>query len=558
MRYHKKNITAYASVWMLMSGIFCYGTELRQVPELHNLRAVSGDSRVDLIWDQPSAYNVAGDEALFFEIVRRGPGAKEFKRINKLLWTTNVYGDFIGEISGDYTYRVRGIFVSEDGETKSYSAWSPEVVGSPHKSTTEGLLTEIQEASFRYFYDYRHPISGLAREKTPYRRAEKIDELTVLDIKDARGWHNLCTTGASGMGMFNLVVGVERGFISREEGVAWALQMLRFLDTKAERFHGAFSHWLMGSTGKTRPFAGKEDNAADIVETAFLASGFIVLREYFSGSNPEEREIRKLSDSLWRGIEWDWFVAAKDNHGGAMLWHWSPDYGWDKNHPIRGFNEAQIVYILGLASPTYPIKAASYHEGWVYERYGSKRTEFGIPMSLGHGFGGPLFFTHYSYLGFDPRVISYKNETYFEHFRKVCKVQVKYAQSKADIFKGYDELWGLTASADPGGYMAHAPGSHDNGTITPTAAISSMPYVQSESLDCLKIMYTKYGKNIWRDFGFTDAFNLSEDWVSETLIGIDVGTIAPMIENHRTGLCWKVFMRAPELKTAIAIMNGEL
>jgi hypothetical protein len=326
--------------------------------------------------------------------------------------------------------------------------------------------------------------------------------------------------------------------------------MLRFLDTKSHHFHGAFSHWLDGATGETYHFAGKEDDGADIVETAFLASGLLALREYFQGDSRDEREIRRLADSLWRGIEWDWFVTEK-SPGGALFWHWSPNYGWEKNHPVRGFNEAQIVYILALASPTHPIQPRSYYKGWLHKNYGHRRTEFGIKLNLGRSLGGPLFFTQYSYLGLDPRAISYEGESYFAHFQKLCRVQVKYAESKADAFKGYGPLWGLTSSSDPNGYARHAPGRSDNGTISPTAAISSMPYLPQESVAAINTMYLKYGKLLWRDFGFTDAFNLSQDWTSEVLIGIDAGPIAPMIENYRSGLCWRTFMHAPEIKRVV-------
>jgi len=555
-RYKKTAVTVLISVLIMSVVTFVQGAVPRVAAELQNIRALGRFGRIDLVWGQPPACKVSGvppGDALFFEIERRDPGAKVFHRINRLLWTTNVYGDYLGKTGGTYSYRVRGIFVSGKNNV-SFSDWSPIVSATAHKGTGDILLTEIQEASFRYFYDFRHPVSGLAREKTPFRKIESIDELTPNYVGRIRGLRNLCTTGASGMGMFNLIVGVERGFITRQEGIDWSLQMLRFLDTEADHFHGAFSHWLDGGTGETYHFAGIEDNGADIVETAFMASGFIVLREYFRGDSRDEREIRRLSDSLWRGIEWDWFVTEK-SRGGSLFWHWSPQYGWDKNHSVRGFNEAQIVYILALASPTHAVEPRSYYQGWMHKNYGQKRTEFGVPMSLGRGLGGPLFFTHYSYLGFDPKSISYEGQSYFEHFQKFCEVQVKYAESKADRFKGYGPLWGLTSSTDRKGYAGHAPGSRDNGTIAPTAAISSMPYLPEESLEFLELLYVKYAELLWRDFGFTDAFNLSQNWTAETLIGIDAGPIAPMIENHRSGLCRKIFMRAPEIKRVVGILN---
>jgi hypothetical protein len=531
-------------------------------PELQHIRALSRCGRIDLVWEQspvtlPDLPNKEASPGylLFFEIERRNPGEDHFRRINKLLWTTNVYGDYLGEKRGLYAYRVRGIFVSEDGKKITTSAWSPVVEASPVKVTQDGLITDMQEASFRYFYNWRHPISGLAREKTPNRAIKTVTRITPGYVRLVRDLRNLCTTGATGMGMFNLIVGVERGFITREEGAAWALQMLRFLSTNVTRFHGAFPHWLYGDTGHVRPFSGKEDNGADTVETAFLASGFIVLREYFTGNSAAEREIRTLADALWKGIEWDWFTRGQSD--GVLYWHWSPEYDWNKNLPVLGFNEAAILYVLAIVSPTHAIHADSYRKEWRPKQYGTVRTEFGVPMILGHGFGPPLFFTHYSYLGLDPRKISYNGEPYFAHFQKFCDVQVKYAASKADRFTGYGPLWGLTSCPSPKGYKAHAPGMNDDGTIAPTAALSSMPYMTKESISFLEVLYKQYGEKLWKDYGFTDAFNLTEDWEAPVLLGIDAGPIAPMIENARSQLCWNTFMKAPEIQKALTQLNDE-
>jgi len=539
--------TVLLALAAIFAGVTAHADSSGPAPELQSLRALSRHHRVDLVWEQ--------GEALFFEIERRGPGESEFRRINKRLWTTNVYGDYIGNAEGLRAYRVRAIYVSPDGESTTVSDWSRVVEAAPRESTEEEFLTEIQEASFRYFYDWRHPVSGLAREKTPPRVARGGRWLEPRLVDHIRDMRQLCTTGATGMGMFNLVVGVERGFITREEGTAWALQMLRFLSTKAERFHGAFSHWLYGDTGKTRPFAGREDNGADSVETSFLASGFIVLREYFTGDKAEEREIRELADSLWRDIEWDWFSRGVPD--GPLYWHWSPDYGWAKNHPVRGFNESAILYVLGLASPTHPIDLEAYHKGWRRPEYGEKRNVFGVTMSLGQGLGPPLFWTHYSYLGLDPRAIHYDGASYFEHFKRFCEVQVRYAQSKRDTFKGYGPLWGLTSSANPNHYKGHRPGEKDDGTIAPTAALSSMPYLPEASQSCLRILYNEHGRKLWKDYGFTDAFNYTKDWIAPLLLGIDAGPIAPMIENHRTGLCWTIFMKAPEVQAALARLDAQ-
>ena len=490
-----------------------------------NVQAYSKQLRVDLVWsasNSPSSY----------EIQRADNSGGVFQTLSNAFPKLTTYSDFIGHAGSNYTYRVRSIKTDEQGQPLT-SDWSGPVVGRPQPLDLEQLLTEVQEAHFRYFYDYGHPVSGLAR---------------ISSTRDS----DTIGIGANGMGLFNLVVGVERGFITRQEAVERILKQLQFLSEKADRFHGAFPHLLNGATGKTIPFS-KFDDGADIVETAFLMEGIIFVREYFSGSDTGEVEIRRLANNLWQGVEWNWFVGEKDGKP-ALLWHWSPNYGWKMNHTISGFNECQIVYILALASPTHPVPPKVYWQGWETTNYGSARIQYGIPLELAHNIGPPLFWTHYSYLGLDPAKIYYHGKSYSEIFNDFCRVQIRYAESKSNVFKGYGQLWGITASRGPDGYKPFAPGTRDNGTLAPTAALSSIPYVPDESRSCLLEMYQKYGSQLWGPFGFYDAFNCSRDWVARGYLGIDEGPIAPMIENYRSGLCWKIFMKAPELKPVIKLL----
>ncbi len=397
---------------------------------------------------------------------------------------------------------------------------------------TRALLTEVQQAGVRYFYDFGHPVSGLTRVGT-----ERAPEL--------------CEIGGTGWGCFNLIVAAERGFVPRADVVQRVQTMLRFLSTKADRYHGAFPHWMNGETGKTIPF-NKEDDGADLVETAFLAQGLLAFREYFTADTPAEKEIRTLSDQLWRDIDWTWF--ATEEGGRAMLrWHWSPTVGWKKNVGIQGFNETHIVYVLALGSPTHPVPAKFYWQGWQGggARFSTPRDDFGIPMTLGRGMNMPLFFAHYSYMGFDPHALSFDGRSYFDQLRDLCRVHVAYAQTKADTFKGYGPLWGLTASRGPKGYKAFSPGKNDDGTISPTAALSSLPYVPEESLAFLREMQKNHRPKLWGTYGFADSFNLSQDWVAVGYLGNNVGTIAPMIENYLSGLCWTTFMKAPEIQVTL-------
>ena len=469
-----------------------------------------------------------------YEVQRASTPLGPFKELRNNLPQLTVYNDFAGEAATNF-YRVRSIQTNSIGHVLP-SDWSKPVEGRSAGLDPDKLLTDVQRASFDYFYLYAHPVSGLARAS-------------------ARRDPDICAIGASGMGLFNLGVGIERGFITRQEGAEQTLKELRFLSETADRFHGAFPHFINGRTGAVIPFS-KYDDGADIVETAYLMEGVLFAREYFSGTNAEETEIRSLANSLWRGVEWDWFVNQSSPIP-AMIWHWSPKYSFKVNLFILGFNECQIVYVLALASPTHPIQSKCYWEGWESGNYAAEGMQYGVHIQIGgwSDVGPPLFFTHFSYLGLDPHLLTFRGRSYFDHFRDFCRVQVLYAESKSEVHKGYGPLWGITASAGPDGYRAFAPGLNDNGTLAPTASLSSMPYVPAESKSCLLEMYQNYGKQLWGPFGFYDAFNFSRNWVSKTYLCIDEGPIAPMIENYRTGLCWNTFMKAPEIGPVVKVIN---
>lgn len=496
-----------------------------------NVRALSRQLRVDLLWD-------ARDGSQIYQVQRASAAAGPFESLPEQVASANAYSDFIGSSGGQFYYRVRAVHHGQTNQPPIYSEWSAVRKASPQPFREKELLTEVQESGFRYFYDYAHPASGLARVGTS---------------KGA----DTCSIGGTGWGLYNLVVGVDRGFVTRREGAARTLKILRFLSGTTDRFHGAFPHWVNGATGKVISFS-QFDDGADLVETGFLMEGVLLVREYFHGHNDTESEIRRLADQMWRGVEWDWFAREKDGQCG-LVWHWSPDYGWKKDHVIHGFNECQIVYVLSLASPTHPVEPRFYWGGWQSAtNYGVVRTQFGVPLTLGRDIAPPMFWTHYSYLGLDPHQISYDGRSYFDHFRDFCRVQILYANSRSNDFKGYGPLWGLTASRGPKGYRAFAPGPRDNGTIAPTAALSSMPYVPEASRAFLYETYQRYGKTLWGPFGFYDAFNFSENWVSGDYLGNEVGPIAPMIENYRSGLCWKTFMAAPEIQSALRSLTNSL
>ncbi len=408
----------------------------------------------------------------------------------------------------------------------------------------EALLDTVQRQTLKYFWDFAEPNSGMARE-----RFHPDGEYPQND-------KHIVTTGGSGFGLMALIVGIDRNFIPREEGVKRLDKIANFL-ASADRYHGAWSHWINGETGKTQPF-GKMDNGGDLVETSFLAQGFIVIREYLKNGNEEEKLVAAKYDELWKGIDWKWYTNNKD----VLYWHWSPDYNWEMNFPLEGYNETLITYIMAAASPTHPISPAAYHKGWA--RSGNIKTsnkKYNLPLILKHNgaeeFGGPLFWAHYSYLGLNPKGLSDQYANYWDLNVNHSKIDYLYCVENPKNFEGYGKnMWGLTASYTKNndgsiGYTAHSP-TNDSGVISPTAAISSIPYTPEESLKAMSYFYNDLHKLTWGPAGFYDAFSLEgEDWIARKYLAIDQGPMIVMIENYRSGLIWELFMGADEVKQGL-------
>lgn len=393
--------------------------------------------------------------------------------------------------------------------------------------TDEELLTLVQQQTFNYFWDFAHPASGMARERN-----------TSGD---------LVTSGGSGFGIMAIIVGIERGFITRQQGIERLDKILDFLET-ADRFHGVWPHWINGNTGEVIPFS-TNDNGGDLVETSFLVQGLIAFRQYLNSGNATESALITRINALWQEVEWDWY--RRDNQQ-VLYWHWSPDKGWAMNMQIKGWNECLITYFLAAASPTHTIPKSVYDQGWASNGGMQNGNIYeSVPLPLGSPFGGPLFFTHYSFLGLDPRNLSDAYANYWQQNTNHSLINYKYCVRNPKQFVGYNEnCWGLTASDNHVGYSAHSP-TNDLGVITPTAALSSFPYTPDESMEALKFFYYIYGDKLWGNYGFYDAFNITEGWVANSYLAIDQGPIIIMIENYRTGLLWDLFMSAPEVQTAM-------
>ncbi len=389
------------------------------------------------------------------------------------------------------------------------------------------LLTKVQEETFKYFWDFAHPVSGLARER------------------NSSG--NTVTIGGSGFGIMAIIVGIERGFISRQQGVDRLETIVNFLQN-ADRFHGVWPHWMDGNTGNVIPFS-PDDDGADLVETAFMIQGLLTVRQYLNGSNSQELGIITKITQMWEEVEWDWFTKGGED---VLYWHWSPNFQWQKNLQIRGWNESMIIYVLAAASPTHSINSSVYHQGWA--RSGgivNGNIYYNIDLPLGSNLGGPLFFAHYSFLGLDPRNLSDQYANYWTQNVNHSLINRAYCIDNPKNYLLYSEsCWGLTASDNHMGYSAHSP-SNDLGVITPTAAISSIPYTPTESLEAIRFFYYLLGDKLWGQYGFHDAFNVNEDWYANSYLAIDQGPIIIMIENYRSALLWDLFMGDSEVQAGL-------
>jgi hypothetical protein len=363
---------------------------------------------------------------------------------------------------------------------------------------------------------------------------------------------HIVTSGGSGFGVMALLVGIERGFITREEGRTQLEKIVHFLET-ADRFHGAWPHWWNGETGKTKPFS-KYDDGGDLVETSYMLQGLLCVRQYFIDGTTEEQRLAARIDKLWKEVEFDWYRNGKN----VLYWHWSPDYGWKMNFPVRGYNECLIIYVLAASSPTHAVPAEVYHEGWAENGKINQVSSYG-----GHTLhmryqgnppqGGPLFWSQYSYLGLDPGGLKDKYADYWEENKNLSLINYQWCVDNPKNYKGYGRNnWGLTASYSVDGYSGHAPSlKADLGVISPTAALSAFPYTPEQSMAAMRHWYTDMNDKIWGPYGFYDAFSEQANWFPRQYLAIDQGPAVVMMENYRSGLLWRLFMSCPEIKEGL-------
>ena len=505
------------------------------LPTPQKVSAVGYDRHVDVRWDPVQ------DAALDRYVIYRALDGKDFRPIGIQIPGTQRFSDFLGTSGVTAQYKVAAM----DRHYRQSQLSNP-VSASTRELSDDELLTMLQEACFRYYWEAADPHSGMARENIP-------------------GDERMVATGASGFGIMALVTGASRQLITREEAVDRLAKIVSFLET-GQRYHGAWSHYMDGNTGKTMPVFGTFDNGGDLVETSFLMQGLLAARQYFHGRTEKEQSLYRRITQLWETVEWDWYRETPQSD--FLYWHWSSQWSWQIHHPLIGFNEVMITYLLAIASPTHGVPADLYYSGWAGQsetairyrggwssavdgdHYGNGHTYFGTKLDVGVGTGGPLFFTHYSYMGFDPhRLHDRYTSSYFDNNRNLALVNRGYSIANPKHFAGYGpNAWGLTASDGPMGYLPHAPDNgSDDGPLTLTGALASFPYTPEASLAAFNHFYRDLGDQLWDIYGPRDAFNPSQNWVSNIYMGLNQAPITVMIENYRTGLVWKSFMANPEI-----------
>lgn len=404
------------------------------------------------------------------------------------------------------------------------------------------LLDIVEKQTFEYFWSGAEPNSGLARER--------ININGIYPEND----HDIVTIGGSGFGILALIAGIDRKYISRKEGIERFERIVSFLE-KADRFHGAWPHWLEGKTGKIKPF-GDNDNGGDLVESSFLLQGLLTARQYFQNGNEQEKKLANRINKLWKEVDFNWYRKDGQN---VLYWHWSPDKAWIMNFPVHGYNECMIMYILAASSPTHNIPSDVYQEGWaengkIKHIANYKSDTLHLLMQANQKNGGPLFWSHYSFLGLNPFRLKDQYADYGKEMATMSKINYQWCVDNPKNFKGYGkDNWGLTASYSVKGYAAHSPNTNDDlGVIAPTAAISSIVYTPKQSIDAIRNWYFNKKDKLWGKYGFYDAFSETDNWYPKQYLAIDQGPQVVMIENYRTSLLWKLFMSCPEVKEGLA------
>lgn len=513
--------------WVFVLLLSCISKEKdNQTP---NIIGIGYDRHVELRWNA-----LPGVEK--YKIFASSDGENFTERATV---ADTIYMDFVNDLGSNLKLIYKIVGDAEDSEIGLVSVTTKDF-------NDEELLDMVQYYTFRYFWEGAEPTSGLAAERIHIDGEYPYDDAHIV------------TTGGTGFGLFGILTGIEREWITRHEGVARLEKIVNFLES-ADRFHGIWPHWIDGQTGKVSPF-DRYDNGADLVESAFLMQGLLAVQQYLDTGDAQESAIRDQIQKLWEEMNWKWHTR---NSNEGLYWHWSPDYEWEKNFIINGYDECLITYVLAASSPTHSISADCYFNGWARGgKINGNTKAYGYNLELAHNaspnYGGPLFWAHYSYHGLNPKGLKDRfTSDYFEQNKNHTLINRGWSIENPEGHKGYGEdLWGLSASYSLVGYEAHKP-ENDLGVISPTAALSSFPYTPKESMAVLKNLYYNYGHKVFGRYGFYDALSPEHDYYPQRYLAIDQGPIVAMIENHRSGLGWKLFMQNEDVRKGLRKLGFE-
>jgi hypothetical protein len=414
----------------------------------------------------------------------------------------------------------------------------------------DGFFDDLEKRTFDYFWETTNPANGLVPDRFPSGADASI--------------------AAVGFGLTAYPIGVERGYITREAARARVLTTLSYF-AATSHVHGFFYHFLDLKSG-----ARVRRTELSTIDTTLLLAGVLFCQSYFDRDEPQEREIRTLADDLYRRVDWNW--AAR--HPPAITMGWTPEHGFESDDWL-GYDEAMILYVLALGSPTHPAAPGAWR-AWTstYDKH------WGTLYGQTHLSFAPLFGHQYSHVWIDFRGI--RDEwmgrhglDYFENSRRATYAQRSYALDNPSHFRAYGaNIWGLTASDGPAGRRSHIQlgarrfkgyaargvgleGVVDDGTLAPTAALASLPFAPEIVIPAAREMHARFGASIYSTYGFRDAFNPSftdsaqpespgnAGWVDGDYLGIDQGPILAMLENFRSGLVWRVMRGNPYIRRGL-------
>lgn len=513
-------------VLVFFVSFFSFSSFAANFKPVRDLKATAFPAHIELKWS-----NYPGFE---FDVYVRKAG--KFVKVGST--SRNHFFYFTGPLKVQQEFQLRVLPAGAPVDHPEVVATEKKVMMQPVGDAE--LVDMLQLYTTRYFDEFAEPTTGMARERS----------------NDNHG--DIVTTGGTGFGIMAMVAGAERKYLTRERAYDLIQRMVTFLE-KTERFHGAWAHWYDANTGKAFSFS-KFDDGGDLVETAFLVQGLLTAREYFKTGNATERLLSNRITNLWESVEWNWYTRGTD----SLYWHWSKNYDFKMNHRIRGFDETMITYVLAASSPTFPIRREVYEASYkISSYYLNGKSYYGHKLDLGMSMGGPLFFTHYSFLGLNPNGLTDRHTNYFDRNKAHALIHQAYAIDNPKKHVGYGaNCWGFTSSDDPlVGYTSHHPGTQDeNGTISPTAAVSSVVYTPEASLAAMKHFYYDRGQQLLGYYGLYDAFNpglVPGQQVVKSYLAIDQGPIAVMLENYRSGLIWKLFMSNPEIHQGLKNLGFE-